>query len=62
MTNSYPPYWEGQIGISFTREEWTYILEVLNDDLVYHYGLLKEESETMARNIADRIEKNLGIE
>jgi hypothetical protein len=62
MTNSYPPYWEGQIGISFTREEWKYIKYVLQDDFVQWGGILPQDAHEMQSNIIDRIEKNLGIE
>lgn len=57
-----PPWWDGTIAIPFSRDEWKYIIEVLLDDLVYHYGLLDSEAETMAKNIVDRIEKGIGIE
>lgn len=57
-----PPWWDGTIAIAFTPDEWKYIIQVLADDLIYHYGLIKKDSETMARNIIDRIEKNIGTE
>ena len=57
-----PPWWDGTIAIAFSESEWKYIVQVLNDDLIYHYGLINNKSETMARNIMDRIEKGIGIE
>lgn len=57
-----PPWWDGTIAIAFSKDEWKYIVQVLNDDLIYHYGLINDESETMARNIIDRIKKGIGEE
>ena len=57
-----PPWWDGNIAIPFSHEQWKYIAEVLNGDLVYHYGLITQEAVIMARNIIDVIEKNLGEE
>ena len=52
-----PPWWDGTIAINFSVKEWKYIVEVINDDLIYHYGLINDESENMAKNIMNRIEK-----
>ena len=57
-----PPWWDGTIAIPFSKDEWRYIIEVLLDDLIYHSGLITDESEALARNIIDRIEKGIGIE
>lgn len=57
-----PPWWDGTIAIPFNESEWKYIIQVLNDDLIYHYGLINNESEAMARNIMDRIEKGVGLD
>lgn len=45
------------LAIYFTRDEWKYILEVLEDDLVYHSGLIKDDSATMAGRIINAIER-----
>lgn len=60
MSNSYPPYWEGQIGIPFTREEWKSILSCIQYTI--HYSTTSADRCEMENNIMDRIEKNLGIE
>ena len=60
MTNSYPPYWEGQIGIEFTRGEWEAIIDSIQYYMNFHYGF--DEDFDVERNIVDRIQKNLGIE
>lgn len=60
MTNSYPPYWEGQIGIAFTREEWEAIINTIEYYTNFRYGF--DEDFVVERNIVDRIQKNLGIE
>jgi hypothetical protein len=57
-----PPWWDGTIAIPFSVEEWEYMIQVLNDDLIYHYGLIDDESETMSKNIMDRIQKSIGVE
>lgn len=60
MTNSYPPYWEGQIGMSFTRDEWKDILSCIQ--YTVHYSAAYPDECLSEINIMDRIEKNLGIE
>lgn len=60
MTNSYPPYWDGQIGIPFTREEWLEIIGCIEYSI--HYGETYPDECASERNIVDRIQKNLGIE
>lgn len=57
-----PPWWDGTIAIPFSVQEWKYIIDVLLDDLVYHYGLVDAEAEIVTKNIVDRIEKSIGIE
>ena len=48
--------------IAFSKKEWNYIVQVLKEDLIYHHGLINDESETISRRIIDRIEKDMGIE
>lgn len=55
-----PPWWDGTIAIPFSEIEWKYMLQVLIDDLIYHHGLMSDESKTISTNIMDCIEKNLG--
>ena len=57
-----PPWWDNTFAIPFSKDEWKYIIEVLLDDLDYHYGLIDSETESVARNIVDRIERGIGIE
>lgn len=59
MYNDYFPWWDAQIGISFTREEWECIKGSL--ELTIHDRCIGNEGE-MERNIIDRIERNLRIE
>lgn len=63
MTNSYPPYWEGQIGIHFTREEWQEIVGILDQHVRFQLDYVGSDVDVdMPRNIIDRIEKGIGIE
>ena len=57
-----PPWWDGTIAIPFSVQEWEYMIQVLNDDLIYHHGLINDESKTMSKSILSSIEKNIGIE
>lgn len=59
MYNDYSPWWDAQIGIAFTRDEWECIKGSL--ELTLHDRCIGNEGE-MERNIIDRIEKNLGVE
>jgi hypothetical protein len=56
-----PAWWDGNVAIPLTHEQWRYIRDVLRDDLIYHYGLISEEAKTMANNIIDCIDENLGV-
>lgn len=55
MYNDYTPWWDAQIGISFTREEWEEIRMALQNE----WGRVGYDPYL---NFIDRIEKNLGIE
>lgn len=61
MTNSYPPYWEGQIGIDFTKHEWELILHELMQ-LYYIPEFPSTNEDNILVNIIDRIQKNIGVE
>lgn len=57
-----PPWWDGQIAIPFTRDEWLFLLNYLRDDLEYFDGIITDKVADTMLNIVDRIEKNLGVE
>jgi hypothetical protein len=48
--------------IAFSEREWKYIVQVLKEDLIYHHGLISNESKTMSGIIMDRIKKDMGTE
>lgn len=56
MYNDYTPWWDGQIGISFTREEWECIKASL--ELTIHDRCIGNEGE-MELSIIDRINNNI---
>jgi hypothetical protein len=64
MTNISPPWWDGNIAIDFSTNEWEYVLNGLYNliDNAYLWGLADSEVEEDVRNIIDRIEKNVGLE
>jgi hypothetical protein len=59
-----PPWWDGNIAIPFSTNEWEYVLNGLSSllDNAYLWGWADTEVETDIRNIIDRIEKNIGLE
>jgi hypothetical protein len=59
-----PPWWDGNIAIPFSTNEWEYVLNGLSAliDNAYLWGWADTEVETDIRNIIDRIEKNIGVE
>lgn len=59
-----PPWWNGNIAIDFSTNEWEYVLNGLGAllDNAYVWGWADTEIEEDIRNIIDRIEKNLGVE
>jgi hypothetical protein len=59
-----PPWWNGNIAIDFSTNEWEYVLNGLYSliDNSYVLGWAGTEVETDIRNIIDRIEKNIGVE
>lgn len=61
MYNDYFPWWDAQIGISFTREEWETILHELKQ-LYAIPDFPANDYDMGIVNIMDRIEKNLGTE
>jgi hypothetical protein len=50
-----PPIQDELITVSLRLEDWQYILGLLNDDLIYHYGLIDAEEETIAKKLIDHI-------
>lgn len=59
-----PAWWDGNIAIPFSTNEWEYVLNGLSAllDNAYLWGWADTEVETDIRNIIDRIEKNIGQE
>lgn len=59
-----PPWWNGNIAIPFSTNEWEYVLNGLYGllDNAYLWGWEDTAVETDIRNIIDRIEKNIGVE
>jgi hypothetical protein len=59
-----PAWWNGNIAIDFSTNEWEYVLNGLYTliDNAYLWGWADTEVETDIRNIIDRIEKNIGVE
>jgi len=59
-----PAWWNGNIAIDFSTNEWEYVLNGLSAllDNAYLWGWADTEVETDIRNIIDRIEKNIGLE
>ena len=59
-----PPWWNGNLAIDFSTNEWEYILNGLHSliDNSYVLGWAGTEVEIDIKNIIDRIEKNIGVE
>jgi hypothetical protein len=59
-----PPWWNGNIAIDFSTNEWEYVLNGLSAllDNAYLWGWSETEVEAEIRNIIDRIEKSMGWE
>ena len=59
-----PHWWDGNVAIPFSTNEWEYILNGLSAllDNAYVWGWATMEIETDIRNMIDRIEKNIGEE
>jgi hypothetical protein len=58
------PWWNGNVAIDFSPNEWEYVLNGLHFliDNSYVLGWAGTEVETDIKNIIDRIEKNIGVE
>jgi len=58
------PWWDGNISIPFSTNEWEYIISGLSSliENAHVWGWADTAVETDIRNIIDRIEKNIGIE
>lgn len=59
-----PAWWDGNISIPFSTNEWEYVLNGLSAllDNAYTWGWANSEVEEDIRNMIDRIEKNIGLE
>jgi len=59
-----PPWWNGNIAIDFSPNEWEYVINGLSAliETAHMWGWADTAVETDIRNIIDRIEKNLGVE
>jgi hypothetical protein len=59
-----PPWWNGNVAIDFSPNEWEYVLNGLKGlvDNAYLWGWAGTEVEKDILNIMDRIEKNIGVE
>ena len=57
-----PPWWNGNIAIDFSTDEWEYVLNGLSAllDNAFVWGWADTDIEADIRNIIDRIEKSLG--
>jgi hypothetical protein len=59
-----PPWWDGNIAIPFSTDEWEHVLNglsaLLENAYVWEWATI--EFETDIRNMIDRIEKNIGQE
>ena len=62
--NTSHPWWNGNVAIDFSTEEWGYILNVLSSlvETARMYGWADTVAEADILNIMDRIEKNIGAE
>jgi hypothetical protein len=58
------PWWNGNVAIDFSTDEWGYILNGLSSlvETAHMWGWAGTAVETDIRNIMDRIEKNIGTE
>jgi hypothetical protein len=59
-----PPWWNGNVAIDFSTDEWGYILNGLSSlvETAHMWGWAGTAVETDILNIMDRIEKNIGTE
>ena len=59
-----PPWWNGNIAIDFSTNEWEYILNGLYSllDSSHIWGWAETHVESDIKNVIDRIEKNIGLE
>jgi len=62
--NTSHPWWNGNVAIDFSTDEWEYILNGLSSlvETAHMWGWADTAVEMDIRNIIDRIEKNLGVE
>jgi hypothetical protein len=58
------PWWDGNISIPFSTNEWEYIINGLSSliENAHVWGWADTAVETDISNIIDRIEKNIGLE
>lgn len=59
-TNNYDPWWEGKVGIAFSRLEWSLIKHEL-EQLYYIPGFPERETDKILEEIMVTINKNIGV-
>jgi hypothetical protein len=59
-----PAWWDGNVAIPFSTNEWEYVVQGLTAllDNAYNWGWATKDIEDEIRNMIDRIEKGIGEE